>query len=60
MKGIEGDVIILRHLVDSIAEAVLRLEGAQKKNNKNEFAKMRRFILELHRKLKEELEYYVG
>lgn len=47
------NVEFIGQLVDSMYSAVLRLEDAMSKGNKDEANKLRAFIFDLHRQMKE-------
>lgn len=50
-----GDISVLSQLVGSIGEAVRRLEIAKNQNNFEEFGKLKKFILEIQKKIDEEI-----
>ena len=49
------DIEILNQLVNSMAEAVEKLEQAKQKTQAQDFDKIKLFILEIHRRIKTEL-----
>jgi len=51
-----GDIEFLGQLVDSMGDAVEKLEEAKKKNRISEFNKIKMFILKLQRKINSELK----
>ena len=50
-----GDVEFLGQLVDSMADAVEKLEEAKERNRIVEFNKLKRFILDIQKKVDGEL-----
>jgi len=50
-----GDISLLGQLVNSLSEAVGKLEQAKINNQVSEFNKIRDFILQIQGKIKEEL-----
>ncbi len=50
-----SDVEVLRQLIDSMSEAVDKLEDAWQKNQIEEFNKIKSFILNLQKRIKLEL-----
>jgi len=51
-----GDLEFLGQLVDSMSEAVDKLEKARDSGNKKEARKIEEFILDMQKKFNEELE----
>lgn len=50
-----GDVSILSQLVESLSDAIDKLEVAQAQNRIEDFNKIRNFILDLQKKINEEI-----
>ncbi|MDO8516662.1 MAG: hypothetical protein Q7S33_00910 [Nanoarchaeota archaeon] len=51
-----GDIILLGQLVSSMEDAVKKLEQAINKNKIEDFNKIKTFILDNQKKIKEELQ----
>ena len=51
----EGDVELLDHLFGSMEESVKRLEIAKNKNKPEEVSKIKKEILEIQKKISEEI-----
>lgn len=50
-----GDMFVLSQLVNSMEEAVHKLENAKNKNDFDEFGKIKNFILDIQKKINEEI-----
>jgi hypothetical protein len=51
-----GDVLLLSQLVNSMSDAAKKLEQAKNNNKIEEFNKIKSFVLDLQKKIGEELE----
>ncbi|MCK4996818.1 hypothetical protein KAS08_00810 [Candidatus Pacearchaeota archaeon] len=49
------DIEFTGQLIDSMSEAVLKLEKAQKKKKKDDTVKLKTFIFDLHRQVNDSL-----
>jgi len=50
-----GDINVLRQLIDSMSDAVIKLEQAQRENKITDFEKIKSFILDIQKRIKIEL-----
>jgi len=51
-----ANIILLGQMIESMSEAIDRLERAANENKLNEFNTLKKYILDLHEKIKKELE----
>ena len=52
----KGDVLLIDQMVTSMRDAVLKLETAKNSNQIEDFQKIKLFILNLQKKINDELE----
>ena len=52
----KGDTVLLMQLVNSMSDAVAKLEDAKSKNKIDDFNKIKKFILDIQAKINEEIK----